>query len=109
MCRSSGRIGRSSGRRRRSLALSGGTAAVAHLDDAERERLLLFVERTRGGRPAVARGLGEACRERVLVRTGLEVDEVVELGPDSLPRTSSGKVRRAELLRRYLSGRMNGS
>ncbi len=77
----------------------GGAAAVADLADGH-ERVVLFVERLRGSAPG---SLTEPCREAVLARTGVDVDEVVELAPDSLPRTSSGKVRRAEVLRRHLA------
>jgi hypothetical protein len=43
----------------------------------------------------------------VLERTGLDPDEVVVLAPGSLPRTSSGKLRRQEALRRHLEGELD--
>jgi acyl-CoA synthetase (AMP-forming)/AMP-acid ligase II len=83
----------------------GGAAAVGHFPEGgQGEKVFLFVERTRGA-PA-DNGLAEACRLAVLAQTGLDVDHVEVLAPDSIPRTSSGKVRRAETLRRYLGGRL---
>jgi len=66
------------------------------------EELLLLVERRRGaaeGDPA----LEEAARRAVLERTGLRAHTVRVLAPGTLPRTSSGKMRRAEALRRFLA------
>jgi hypothetical protein len=40
----------------------------------------------------------------VIAATGVGLDEVAPLAPDTLPRTSSGKLRRQEALRRYLDG-----
>ena len=40
----------------------------------------------------------------MLGATGLAVDEVELLPPGTLPRTSSGKLRRAEALRLWLAG-----
>ena len=42
----------------------------------------------------------------MLGATGLAVDEVVVLPPGTLPRTSSGKLRRAEALRLHLAGEL---
>ncbi len=80
----------------------GGAAAIGHLPEgADRERVLLFVERDRGAAAAAVAAIPEACRRLVLVEVGVEIDDVVVLPPDTIPRTSSGKVRRAEALRRY--------
>ena len=79
----------------------GGAAAVAHRPDgSEREEVLLFVERTQGP----ASRIEDDCRREVLAGTGLEVDRIIVLPGSRLPRTSSGKVRRAATLRRYLEG-----
>jgi fatty-acyl-CoA synthase len=72
-------------------------------EGATGEVLGLFVERARD---APARQLAElppACRTAVLAKTGLALDEVVVLAPGTLPRTSSGKLRRAETLRLHLA------
>ncbi|HET9229289.1 MAG TPA: AMP-binding protein, partial [Thermoanaerobaculia bacterium] len=70
-------------------------------EDADGERLVLFVEEARNATPDP-----EACREAVLGAVGLEVDEVVVLEPGTLPRTSSGKLRRQEALRLWLDGEL---
>ena len=41
-----------------------------------------------------------------LARVGLAVDRVELLAPGTLPRTSSGKIRRGEAMKRYLAGRL---
>ena len=71
--------------------------------DGEGEELLVLAERVRGageGGPAVE----DAIRAAVLSRTGVRVHTVRLLEPGTLPRTSSGKMRRAEALRRHLGG-----
>jgi fatty-acyl-CoA synthase len=47
------------------------------------------------------------CRAAVLAATGLALDELHRLPPGTLPRTSSGKIRRAETLRRYRAGTLD--
>jgi len=42
----------------------------------------------------------------VLSVTGLRADRVHVLEPGTLPRTSSGKLRRGETLRRHLAGEL---
>jgi acyl-CoA synthetase (AMP-forming)/AMP-acid ligase II len=74
------------------------------------EALLVLAERARAAGPARAGGavpdeaLEAAVRRAILERTGAAVDEVRLLAPGSLPRTSSGKLRRQEALRRHLAG-----
>jgi acyl-CoA synthetase (AMP-forming)/AMP-acid ligase II len=76
-------------------------------EDAEGERLALFVETARDAGPQALAELPEACRTAVLGATGLAVDQVELLPPGTLPRTSSGKLRRAEALRLWLAGELN--
>lgn len=75
-------------------------------EDAEGEALALFVEAARHASPERIAALPEACREAVLGATGLAVDQVEVLAPGTLPRTSSGKLRRQEALRLYLAGEL---
>lgn len=82
----------------------GCVAAVSGLLDEEHESLLVFVERRRGADPSGDPALIEAVVARVSERTGLVARRVVPLTAGTLPRTSSGKVRRSEALRRYRSG-----
>jgi acyl-CoA synthetase (AMP-forming)/AMP-acid ligase II len=83
----------------------GCVAAVAHRpEEAPTERLLLFVERHREADAGDDAALGARCREAVAAATGLVVDRVAVLAPGTLPRTSSGKIRRQETLARHLAG-----
>lgn len=65
------------------------------------ERLLVFVEFREA-----TEGLAEAVREAVLRATGLDAQLVLALEPGTLPRTSSGKLRRVEALRRWRAGEL---
>ncbi|MFT5679316.1 MAG: fatty-acyl-CoA synthase [Myxococcota bacterium] len=76
----------------------GCAAAVGDVGE-DGERLVLFVE-FREARE----GLAEDCRKMVLSRTGLNPELVVVVAPGTLPRTSSGKIRRAEALRQWKVG-----
>jgi fatty-acyl-CoA synthase len=75
-------------------------------EGAEGEVLGLFVEVSRQATPAQREALPSSCREAVLGATGLAVDHVILLEPGTIPRTSSGKLRRAETLRLYLAGEL---
>ncbi len=83
----------------------GCVAAASYLPAGrETEAVVLFIEH-RHGVPAERRErLRTRAREAVLTRVGLAVDRVELLAPGTLPRTSSGKIRRGEALRRHLSG-----
>ncbi len=67
------------------------------------EALLLLAERAREGREADEQ-LETSIRRAVLERTGIAPHTVRILAPGTLPRTSSGKLRRGEALRRYQAG-----
>jgi len=81
-------------------------------EGAEEEELLVLAERSREGRaltPALSGGeretaLEELVRRAILERTGVRPGAVRLLAPGTLPRTSSGKMRRGEALRRFLAG-----
>jgi len=73
------------------------------------EALLLLVERARAAPAAGAAAMADdelatRAARAVLERTGLAPHTVRILEPGTLPRTSSGKLRRQESLRRYLTG-----
>ncbi|MEA2563689.1 MAG: hypothetical protein QOH06_5193 [Acidobacteriota bacterium] len=86
---------------------TGCAVAVSWLpEDADGERLVLLVEEARNATPQQLEALPEACREAVLGAVGLAVDEVVVLEPGTIPRTSSGKLRRQEALRLWLAGEL---
>ena len=74
-------------------------------DRGDVEELLVLAERTRGARGEGA-VLEEAVREAVSSRTGVRPHTVRILEPGTLPRTSSGKMRRGEALRRFQGGKL---
>ena len=60
-------------------------------------------------RPGALRGVVElpaAVRARVHEASGLRLDEVVPIAPAGVPKTTSGKPRRAEARKRWLDGRI---
>ena len=88
-------------------ARTGCAVAASWLPEgAEGEVLTLFVEAARGATDDELAALPELCREAVLGAVGLGVDRVEVLAPGTLPRTSSGKLRRQEALRLYLAGEL---
>ncbi len=73
-------------------------AAVSHRpEDGEAERLIVFAEAPGTGPDRAMR-----CRDAVLGACGLDPALVVVLPPGTLPRTSSGKIRRGETMKRWL-------
>jgi fatty-acyl-CoA synthase len=80
---------------------SGRVAAFAATEPGHPDRAVVVVE-TQGAVPADA--LEAEVRRRVLQATGLAVHEVVLAPKGTVGRTSSGKVRRAELRERYAAG-----
>ena len=86
---------------------SGCVVAASWLpEDAPGESLALFVEISHEATASERAALPEACREAVLRAANLSPDRVVVLAPGTLPRTSSGKLRRGETLRLYLAGEL---
>ncbi len=86
---------------------TGCAVAVSWLPEgAPGETLALLVEAHRDASDEELAALPEAARQAVLAATGLVVDEVVLVAPGTLPRTSSGKLRRAETLKRHLAGEL---
>jgi fatty-acyl-CoA synthase len=84
----------------------GCAVAVGFLPEGgDGEVLLLLVERSRAWR-GDPEALAEAVREAVSSRTGVRPHTVRVLDPGTLPRTSSGKMRRGEALRRFQAGRL---
>ena len=70
-------------------------------EGADGEELALLVE-VEAGKPLDE----DAVRSRVVERTGIRPDLVKLLGPGTLPRTSSGKLRRGEALRQLVRGEL---
>ena len=59
-----------------------------------------------GARGATGTALEQAVRDAVSSRTGVRPHTVRILEPGTLPRTSSGKMRRGEALRRFQAGKL---
>jgi len=72
-------------------------------EDGGAEALLVLIERKREATEQDAE-VEAAARRAILERTGVAPHTVRVLAPGTLPRTSSGKLRRQEALRRFLSG-----
>jgi fatty-acyl-CoA synthase len=70
------------------------------------EELLVLAERARRAASPGDAALEESVRRVILERTGVRAHTVVLLAPGTLPRTSSGKKRRREALRRWLAGEL---
>ena len=80
---------------------AGGVAAFAATAPGRPDRAVVVIE-TRG--PVSAEALKAEVRRRVLQATGLAVDEIVLAPNGTIDRTTSGKLRRAELRERYAAG-----
>ncbi len=86
---------------------TGCAVAVSHLEeDADGEVLLVFVEARGDTSTDSFHAIGIACTKAILAATGLQADRMVILEPGTLPRTSSGKLRRQETLRLHQCGEL---
>jgi len=86
---------------------AGCAVAVSWLPDGDTgERLLLLVEARRDVAPAEYERIATECAAAARAAAGLHPDLVEVLAPGTLPRTSSGKLRRRETLRRWLAGEL---
>jgi acyl-CoA synthetase (AMP-forming)/AMP-acid ligase II len=81
-------------------------AVTGVLEGASGEELFLFVERSRSGPLRPAADLEDDCRRAVFEATGLLLHHVILLPPGTLPRTSSGKLRRRETWLRFVRGQL---
>jgi acyl-CoA synthetase (AMP-forming)/AMP-acid ligase II len=86
---------------------AGCTVAVSWLPEGDLgERLLLLVEARREVPPTEYQKIARECAAAVRASAGLDPDRVEVLLPGTLPRTSSGKLRRGEALRRWRTGQL---
>ena len=83
---------------------TGCVAAVGLLRD-DTEQLWVFAEHRHNAANEAAR-LAEQVAAQVVAAIGLRPAKVVVVEPGTLPRTSSGKIRRNETLSQYLAGRL---
>lgn len=79
---------------------AGCAVAVGYVAESGEEALLLLVETTPHATPQLA----QVLTTLVAARTGVRPHRVELLAPGTLPRTSSGKLRRGEALRRFQAG-----
>ena len=82
---------------------TGCTVAVSNVD-SDGEQVFLFVETTTD--TPINPELAELCKQAVLRETGVSCDLVVLLKPGTIPRTSSGKLRRRETLHLFETGNL---
>jgi acyl-CoA synthetase (AMP-forming)/AMP-acid ligase II len=86
---------------------TGCCAAASFMPEgADTEALIVMVEARKGLAPDRLVEVAEEVARSVLAATGLEADHVEVLEAGTLPRTSSGKIRRQEALRRWRSGNL---
>jgi acyl-CoA synthetase (AMP-forming)/AMP-acid ligase II len=84
---------------------TGCSAAVSYLpENAAGEILVLLAERSKEATYAEKRDLVTRCHRSILSKTGLDASRIEILEPGTLPRTSSGKIRRQKALELYLLG-----
>ena len=84
----------------------GCAVALGFQPHGEGEELLLLAERANGADPTLDGRLVDEARQAVLERAGVRAHTIEILAAGTLPRTSSGKLRRAEALRRWQAGEL---
>ncbi|WP_158271784.1 non-ribosomal peptide synthetase [Methylosinus sporium] len=88
-----------------------GCSAAFSVTMEEREALVVVVEPQRSLLPSLRengaqQALFQKIRERLASGCDIAPSEIVLVQPGSIPKTSSGKIRRAECRRGYLEGRL---
>jgi acyl-CoA synthetase (AMP-forming)/AMP-acid ligase II len=73
-------------------------------DEGDGEELFVFAEREKKRDRTGDPELVNAVRSRILESSGLTPGKVLLLEAGTLPRTSSGKIRRGETRKRFLDG-----
>ncbi len=88
---------------------AGCAVAVGFVPDGEDgEQLLVLTERVRDAAKTEGdTSAADRIRRAILAHTGIRPHTVRLLAPGTIPRTSSGKLRRNEALRRYLAGELD--
>jgi fatty-acyl-CoA synthase len=83
----------------------GCAVAVSTMFESEGEQLIILAERDPRSKRAEAEVVAEVGH-RLLKGLSLKPRDVELLDPGTLPRTSSGKLRRSEALRQFLAGEL---
>ena len=88
---------------------AGCAVAVGFVPEGEDgEQLLVMTERApSAGKDDDDTSAADRIRRAILAHTGIRPHTVRLLAPGTIPRTSSGKLRRNEALRRFLAGELN--
>ncbi len=90
-----------------SPSLRPGCSAVFVVDDSAGERLVLCAELRKGRYDAAAFArIAATVRRDVMKREGVHVGTVAFLAARSVPKTTSGKVRRSSCRTRWIEGRL---
>ena len=84
---------------------TGCTAAVSHVVEGQGESLIVLAERDARSNRSAEEMAGE-IRERILSGIALSPFHVEILEPGTLPRTSSGKMRRNDARKQFLAGEL---
>ena len=77
------------------------------LTPGESEKLIIFIERDKESDKNKDRELADRISRKITESTGLVPESVIVLDPGSIPRTSSGKLRRGDTLKQYLAGKLS--
>ena len=91
-----------------SIAVAVALVAAGVFLEGSGEELLILAEHAQGTSRAKA-DLASAVRQAVLAGIGLNPYHIEVLEPGTLPRTSSGKLRRSEAQRQFLAGELTGA
>ncbi len=82
----------------------GCVAAFGSVDAESGTERLVVVAETRATARAALAGIRDGIAEAVTNSLGIPPDDIVLVGPGSVPKTSSGKIQRRETCRRYEAG-----
>ena len=86
----------------------GCVAAFGTIDQRTGTEKLVVVAETRVSEPNERRRVADQVVEVIAKKIGIPPDDVVLSAPESVPKTSSGKIRRAEMRRMYEAGEIAG-
>lgn len=86
----------------------GCVAAFGTVDQRTGTEKLVVVAETRVSEPNERRRVADQVVEVIAKKIGIPPDDVVLSAPESVPKTSSGKIRRAEMRRMYEAGEIAG-
>jgi len=92
--------------RAHAAARAGATAVFSILSDKQEERLVVVQEMERRARDADLSEVSKAIRDAIFQEHGLAVDTVCLIRTNSIPLTTSGKIKRHECRKKFLNGEL---